>query len=198
MKKETDAIEFLEKHLIQKKQEEIREVIWKLLDDYNKDNGNPAVDWAFILQHRLAEKGAVRKVGGELCDCRHSYDEHYNGEGACGYCACTWYHPSYVAVRHKGGDMKPPEKPIVFVDSPSREGIEDILDKADIGDFDRWVWSLVASDILRYLHSQGVVIKVDKELPLSDYYFEDEAYETGQDDMLKAGYVAVEPIIGDK
>lgn len=48
------------------KQEEIRETIWKFLADYKKDNGNPAVDWAFILQHRLAEKGVVIKVDKEL------------------------------------------------------------------------------------------------------------------------------------
>ena len=48
------------------KQKEIREVVWKFLVDYDKDNGNPAVDWAFILLHRLAEKGVVKKVDREL------------------------------------------------------------------------------------------------------------------------------------
>ena len=44
------------------KQEEIREVVWEFLDDYEKDK--PAVDWAFILLHRLAAKGVVIKGEG--------------------------------------------------------------------------------------------------------------------------------------
>ena len=46
--------------------EEIREEIWKLLDDYKEDKGNSAVDWAFILLHRLAKRGVVIKVEREL------------------------------------------------------------------------------------------------------------------------------------
>ena len=71
----------------------------------------------------------------------------------------------------------------------------------------------LASDILSYLHSQGVVIKVDRELPeigiisgqyvseidKSDrYWFERPqlaAYRKSQQDMLGAGYAAVEPLI---
>ena len=52
--------------------------------------------------------------------------------------------------------------------------------------------------ILRYLHSQGVVIKVDKELPkrfLCAGRTSRESYKLGTEDMLVAGYVAVEPII---
>lgn len=48
------------------KQEEILRLTWKFLDDYDKDNGNPAVDWAFILLHRLADKGVAIKVGKPL------------------------------------------------------------------------------------------------------------------------------------
>ena len=60
-----------------------------------------------------------------------------------------------------------------------------------------------ASQILAYLHSQGVVIKVERELPpryfanrkkmpwVSDYDVE----KNTQEEMLKAGYVAVEPLI---
>lgn len=47
--------------------------------------------------------------------------------------------------------------------------------------------------------SQGVVIKVDRELPESQHTVKGEHehgyYEYGQEDMLEAGYVAVEPLI---
>jgi len=59
--------------------------------------------------------------------------------------------------------------------------------------------------VLKLLHSQGVVIKVDRELP--DYEDLHDCYDGKltspeqfkhdiQMDMLKAGYVAVEPLIG--
>ena len=49
-----------------------------------------------------------------------------------------------------------------------------------------WYSSLmVTRKVLEYLHSQGVVIKVDKEMP----------HGTIHCDMLKAGYVPVEPLI---
>ena len=48
--------------------EEIGEVIWEFLIDYDKDNSNPAVDWAFILLHRLHDKGVVVKVEREFKD----------------------------------------------------------------------------------------------------------------------------------
>ena len=47
---------------------EIREVIWEFLVDYDKDNSNPAVDWAFILLHRLHSQGVVIKVESPLPD----------------------------------------------------------------------------------------------------------------------------------
>lgn len=62
--------------------------------------------------------------------------------------------------------------------------------------------------ILSYLHSQGVVIKVDRELPEIKPFIrnewtahdtQDECYQNGQAYMLmrlkEAGYVAVEPLI---
>ncbi len=59
--------------------------------------------------------------------------------------------------------------------------------------------------ILTKLHSQGVVIKVDRELPdvnqhNSEVVFpfnleEICVYKQSQVDMLKAGYLAVEPLI---
>lgn len=68
----------------------------------------------------------------------------------------------------------------------------------------------LSQDIMLYLHSQGVVIKVDRELPenttrevvpgdikksmllrrVGDGY-----YDKAQQDMLKAGYVAVKPLV---
>lgn len=56
--------------------------------------------------------------------------------------------------------------------------------------------------ILSYLHSQGVVIKVEGELPTDKNFYgvaKDNmlagCYYHGQIDMKEAGYVAVEPII---
>lgn len=61
----------------------------------------------------------------------------------------------------------------------------------------------IADKILSYLHSQGVVIKVDRELPkipikAFENYKEHELGEKcrlTQRDMLKSGYVAVEALI---
>ena len=71
--------------------------------------------------------------------------------------------------------------------------------------------------ILNYLHSRGVVIKVDKELPTNNYdnwslasnelegrtprqvlHLRYWAYDMAQRDMLNVGYVAVEPLIEDE
>ena len=57
----------------------------------------------------------------------------------------------------------------------------------------------MADVALSYLHSQGGVMKVDKGLPenvvqeFSPEY--DNGYHRGEMDMLKAGYVATEPLI---
>lgn len=32
-----------------------------------------------------------------ICDCLHVKEEHYNGEGECQLCACTWYHPGITS-----------------------------------------------------------------------------------------------------
>ena len=52
-------------------------------------------------------------------------------------------------------------------------------------------------DALKELSGAGVAIKVDRELPKPRYpYSEIDAYILeGQQDMLEAGYVAVEPLI---
>ena len=58
---------------------------------------------------------------------------------------------------------------------------------------------LVVSDrVLNYLHSQGVVIKVDRELPNDAIYRppkQEEAYCEGRDTVIQAGYTAWEPLI---
>ncbi len=52
-----------------------------------------------------------------------------------------------------------------------------------------------ADSILRKLHSQGVVIKVDRELPKVCNKLNPIARADEQQDMLKAGYIAVEPLV---
>ena len=32
------------------------------------------------------------------CDCGHYPKDHYDGEGACKKCACTWYYPNYKYI----------------------------------------------------------------------------------------------------
>lgn len=57
---------------------------------------------------------------------------------------------------------------------------------------------LYADMLLSYLHSQGVVLKVERELPVMPTLptFGDHLIRRTQLDMLKAGYVAVEPLVG--
>jgi len=57
----------------------------------------------------------------------------------------------------------------------------------------------VITAILSYLHSQGVVIKVERELPPNPYIGMDDfafIYQAAQKDM--AGYVAVVPLIKEE
>jgi len=54
------------------------------------------------------------------------------------------------------------------------------------------------NEIMPYLHSQGVVIKVDGELPSSPFIEEsgdNNGFIVGRDFMLRAGYTAVIPLI---
>lgn len=55
----------------------------------------------------------------------------------------------------------------------------------------------LTDELLAYLHSQGGVIKVDKELPaiVARGYFGRAMANLTQKDMLKAGFVAVEPLV---
>ena len=56
----------------------------------------------------------------------------------------------------------------------------------------------LAFRIMGYEDSEGVVIKVNKELPDISYYSAyPEIIEDTQKDMLKAGYVAVESLVID-
>ena len=71
----------------------------------------------------------------------------------------------------------------------------DLLDGEKVSDQN------IADEYSKYLHSQGVVIKVERELP--KYVVGINATSEGakmmaievQEDMLKAGYIAVEPLI---
>ena len=50
--------------------------------------------------------------------------------------------------------------------------------------------------LLFYLHSEGVVIKADRELPEDMWASPMNSVEhDAQQDMLRAGYVAVEPLV---
>ena len=74
-----------------------------------------------------------------------------------------------------------------------QEGLEELMRSA-VGS--SWA-GLETDNILNYLHSKGVVIKVDRELPLSPMPPTpgDALIYRTQKDMLKAGYVAVEELI---
>jgi len=55
-------------------------------------------------------------------------------------------------------------------------------------------------ELLPLLDGLGVVIKVDRELPNDAIYRslkQEEAYCDGRDTVINAGYVAVEPLIGE-
>ena len=57
--------------------------------------------------------------------------------------------------------------------------------------------------LMKRLDELGVVIKVERELPekpdgYDDYYLTWQKYDEGQESMLEAGYVAVEPLIEEE
>ncbi len=93
-----------------------------------------------------------------------------------------------------------------------REGIKHILEDKDAHFVSNWV---VIDNIFNYLHSQGVVIGVDRELPdnpteVTPYLgltvaeareknLENNCFvKVIQAHMLKAGYVAVEPLVKEE
>lgn len=57
-------------------------------------------------------------------------------------------------------------------------------------------------EVLTYLHSQGVVLKVEGELSTSEITYEEPSFYAGYDDakqdMLRAGYVKTEPLIKEE
>jgi len=82
---------------------------------------------------------------------------------------------------------------IITKDQLWREGIRD-EQRLAIGA------TLIVDGIFHRLNEKGVVIKVERELPTRPWdYFGDKLeraeYEHTQEQMLKAGYVAVEPLI---
>ena len=94
-----------------------------------------------------------------------------------------------------------------------REGIKDMLSGWGIGNWD--IDHSAIDDLLNYLHSQGAVLKVDRKLPINPikitHYLglsmeeadtrqleQDCFVQVIQDQMFKAGYVTVEPLIGEE
>ncbi len=59
---------------------------------------------------------------------------------------------------------------------------------------DKVQWFAKADCGIQYLHSQGVVIKVDRKLP-DHGVLQTGNYRAGQRSMIDAGYIAVEPLI---
>jgi hypothetical protein len=85
-----------------------------------------------------------------------------------------------------------------------REGIEGYLRDA-VTFHKTWDFTVMSCEVLQYLHSQGVVLKVDKPLPHKLPECPNNEWSAGyccgeefmQDIMVEAGYVAVEPLIMD-
>ena len=81
-----------------------------------------------------------------------------------------------------------------------REGIEKTL--RGVGNYAGWEEDATKA-VLNYLHSQGVVIKVDRELPENPHFSRGSTTDyslglmNGFDQAVEslAGYVAIEPII---
>lgn len=67
----------------------------------------------------------------------------------------------------------------------------------ELTSFARDCWLHLADEEMSILRSQGVVLRVDKELPQPDYAGENwyGSYGVAQEHMLKAGYTATEPLI---
>ena len=85
-----------------------------------------------------------------------------------------------------------------------REGIEEALDYCEPnGHCDLKSCEECRTDnMLKVLHSKGLVIKVDRKLPTIDTTTDsypvpcnETCHKSEQENMLKAGYVAVEPLV---
>ena len=104
-----------------------------------------------------------------------------------------------------------------------REGIDSLIERNTVftkGEYSplagpissdkREMWcdpAYLAGEILSYLHSQGVVIKVKRELPAvilskdmtdADRRYKKAVWEYAQETMVEAGYVATKPLIKEK
>lgn len=75
-----------------------------------------------------------------------------------------------------------------------REGMLELIKQADSDESnaDMWEGNLMIA-ILTYLHSQGVVIKVDRELPECTQY-DSEMIMQHDCPLCRRGYVPVEPL----
>ncbi len=61
------------------------------------------------------------------CDCTHKKIKHFNGEGQCRECACTWFHPEekycekrerisfMIKGKAREGEPKPKSKRVSFI-----------------------------------------------------------------------------------
>ena len=92
-----------------------------------------------------------------------------------------------------------------------REGVKKVITFAEVEGQTMGKYPDLTQLILSYLHSQGVVIKVDRELPhmddtdwtwkvnAGDYHITDLKKGAAQQIkiMLRAGYVAVESLVKD-
>jgi len=84
-----------------------------------------------------------------------------------------------------------------------RKGIEDIIDTDGIEIYRTFDIEKLCAGILKYLHSKGVVIKVEGELPALGFENSKAGVERFQlkldtrKEMFKAGYVAVESLVNE-
>ena len=49
--------------------------------------------WNLLQVHGYLPDPPARKNYLKRCTCTHPRKAHHNGEGSCGKCACTWFHP---------------------------------------------------------------------------------------------------------
>lgn len=53
------------------------------------------------LQKKYAPTRAWKGYDKIKCDCGHYPKDHYNREGWCDKCGCTWYYPNVRYIRRK-------------------------------------------------------------------------------------------------
>lgn len=81
-----------------------------------------------------------------------------------------------------------------------REGIKEVLSGWGIDNWD--IDHSAIDDLLNYLHSQGVVIKIDRKLPFvsSDFTLSTHGVyvKVGEGALSEQGYVAVESLVKEE